>query len=263
MMRDSFSLMSGWNFIWRGPHLSRMTLSLLEEVSPGSILLDSGSSLQVMTIRTHHGTSTESRNFFSVRLVPLATSFLTRISNALRVFRSVVSGSSIRRTGQHVTSPLNLPPWISASLPSAEPRVNSSSRSAHANPSRRRRTQAVPRMLSALYRRGAYVERTRREGNDADEYYLDLASSAGEKIRQRLEELRAELTPEDSRLSRSALEACTEAAFPLAGLLDRRSLPVEWQHVRRQIWVTCRDLTTISAEEMGNLTGAFSSPQVR
>jgi len=124
-------------------------------------------------------------------------------------------------------------------------------------------TEAVRQVLSALYRRGTCVERTRREGEDGDEYYLDLASSAGEKIRQRLSELLAELTPEDSRLSRSALEACTEAAFPLAGLLDRRSLPVEWQHVRRQVSMACRDLTAVSAEELRNLAGALASSQAR
>ena len=131
------------------------------------------------------------------------------------------------------------------------------------DPSLWQRAETLRELLAALYRRGAQVERARREGEDADEYYLDLSSTANERIRQRLRELLAELTPADSRVPRSALEACTEAAFPLAGLLDARALPVEWRNARRHVSVACRDLTGLSQEELCNLAGTLASPQTR
>lgn len=125
------------------------------------------------------------------------------------------------------------------------------------------RAESVREVLAALYRRGARVERVRREGEDEDLYFLDLASTAGERIRQRLSELLAELGAGDARVPRAALEACTEGAFPLAGLLETRSLPVEWQQVRRQVTVGCRDLTGLSAEELRNLAGALRAPRMK
>ena len=131
------------------------------------------------------------------------------------------------------------------------------------DPSLWQRVETLRELLAALYRRGAQVERARREGEDADEFYLDLTSSANERIRQRLRELLAELTPGDSRVPRSALEACTEAAFPLAGLLDARSLPVEWRNARRHVSVACRDLSALSPDEVRNLAGTLAAPQTR
>lgn len=117
----------------------------------------------------------------------------------------------------------------------------------------------VEELLAALHRRGAYVERARRDG--ADEYFLALTSDASERIRQRLNELVADLALEDSRVARAALEACGEQTFPLAGLAERRSLSVEWWHARRFVMACCRDLTGLGAAELRNLAGALASPQ--
>lgn len=124
-----------------------------------------------------------------------------------------------------------------------------------------RNTEMLEVLLGALYRRGAYVERARREGEGADEYYLDVTSEASERIRQRMNELVRELTPGGSRVARAALEACRADTFPLAGLMEPRSLPVEWHHARRQVMVVSRDLSGLAAGELQNLAGSLEAPE--
>jgi len=123
--------------------------------------------------------------------------------------------------------------------------------------------ELLPELLHALHRRGAYVERTRREGEAADEFYLDISSDASERIRQRLTELLAELKPDDSRVARAALEACREPAFPLAALAEPRTLGVIWAHARRYVGLVCRDLSRIGPAELQNLAGDLESPNIR
>jgi len=117
--------------------------------------------------------------------------------------------------------------------------------------------------LGALYRHGVYVERNRREGEGADEYYIDVSSDASERIRQRLNELVREMLPEDSRVMRAALDACREDDFPLAGLAETRSISVEWWHARRAVNTVCRDLADLSAAELQNLAGTLESSATR
>ncbi len=117
--------------------------------------------------------------------------------------------------------------------------------------------------LGALYRHGVYVERNRREGEGADEYYIDVSSDASERIRQRLNELVREMLPEDSRVMRAALDACREDDFPLAGLAETRSISVEWWHARRAVNTVCRDLADLSAAELQSLAGTLESSATR
>ena len=84
-----------------------------------------------------------------------------------------------------------------------------------------------------------------------------------ERLRQRLSELLAELTPGDTRVARAALEACTEPAFPLAALQEARALPVEWHNVRRLVLVSGRDLTGMKAGDLADLLGGLASPEMR
>jgi len=123
--------------------------------------------------------------------------------------------------------------------------------------------EALTGLLGALYRHGLYVERSRREGADADEYYVDVSSDASERIRQRLNELVKEMAPGDSRVSRAALEVCREDQLPLAGLMEPRSISVEWCHARRTVSIVCRDLTELSGGELQNLVGSLESPLTR
>jgi len=125
------------------------------------------------------------------------------------------------------------------------------------------RGEGLREVLGALYRYGLYVERARGEGEDDDAYYVDVSTDASERIRQRLNELVAEMTPGDSRVERAALEACREEGFPLAGLLETRSLGVEWWHARRFVNAACRDLSEITAGELRNLAGALAAPGCR
>jgi len=118
-------------------------------------------------------------------------------------------------------------------------------------------------ILMALYRRGAYVERTRGAGEEADAYYVDVSSDASERIRQRLNEIVAELGAEDSRIPRAAMEACRDSAFPLAGLAEPRRVPVDWEHAQRYVSVVWRDLSDARPMELQNLVGAFESPTVK
>lgn len=123
--------------------------------------------------------------------------------------------------------------------------------------------EVLGELLLALYRRGAYVERVRREGEEADEYYMDVASGISEKIRRRLSELVGELTPGDSRVTRAALEACREAAFPIAQVAQPQSLGVMWLNARRYATVAFRELGEIPDAELQNLAGRLESPQTR
>ncbi len=118
-------------------------------------------------------------------------------------------------------------------------------------------------LLHALHRRGAYVERARRDVEEGDEYFVDISSDASERIRQRLAELVAELAPGDSRVARGALEACREPAFPLAALAEPRTLGVMWFHARRFVSVVCRDLSQIGEGELQNLAGELEAVHVR
>lgn len=115
--------------------------------------------------------------------------------------------------------------------------------------------------LQALYLRGGYVERVRRE--DGDEHFVDVSSGAAEQIRQRLGELTAELLPEDSRVLRSALEACRAAAFPIAALAEPRSLAIRWQNARRLVHAVCADLREINTAELANQVAALAAPLSR
>jgi hypothetical protein len=115
-------------------------------------------------------------------------------------------------------------------------------------------------MLLALYRRGAYVERIRREGDEADEYYADVASDSGERLRQRVSEIVGDLSPADSRVVHAALGACRDAAFPIAGAVDPHTIGVMWLNGRRQVTMICRDLCDLSQTEVQNLVGSLESP---
>ncbi|UCC68401.1 MAG: hypothetical protein JSV79_00230 [Armatimonadota bacterium] len=118
-------------------------------------------------------------------------------------------------------------------------------------------------LLQALHRRGAYVERARGEAEEGDEYYVDVSSDASERIRRRLTELTAELTPDDSRVARAALEACRDSAFPLAALAEPRTIGVIWLHGRRYVSAVCRDPSTITRAEVQNLAGELEASHVR
>ena len=122
---------------------------------------------------------------------------------------------------------------------------------------------ALEAMLRSLYRRGAGLERVRREGEEGDEYYLDVASETSTRIRQRLNELTAEMSLGDARVLRAALEACGDPCFPLAGLVEQRTLGVDWQQARRYLLAACRDLTAASAAELQNTAGALQGPQTK
>ncbi len=126
-----------------------------------------------------------------------------------------------------------------------------------------RRREALGEMLSALYQRGAYVERVRGQDEEDHQYYVDVSSDASERIRQRLNELVKELAAGDSRVSRAALEACREDLFPLAGLAEPRRLSVEWWQARRHVTAVCRDLSQLSAAELQNLVGSLEAPTTK
>ncbi len=118
-------------------------------------------------------------------------------------------------------------------------------------------------LLLALYRRGTYVERVRCEGEEADEFYVDVASDAAERLRQRLREIAGGLAPGDSRVVRSALEACRDAAFPIAGAVEPHTLAVMWLNGRRYVTMVCRDLCDLQPAEVQNLAGSLGSAHTR
>ncbi len=120
---------------------------------------------------------------------------------------------------------------------------------------------ALRSVLQALYLRGGYVERVR--GEDGDEYFLDVSSGVAEQIRRRLGELTAELLPEDSRVLRAALEACRDAAFPIAALTEPRNLAVRWMNSRRLVHSVCADLRELDGAELTNQVAALASPMSR
>jgi len=112
-------------------------------------------------------------------------------------------------------------------------------------------------LLQALYLRSGYVERVRRE--DGDEYFVDVSSSAAERIRQRLGELTAELAPSDSRVLRAALATCREPSFPIAALAEPASLGIRWLNTRRLVHATCAGLRELDASELANQAAALAS----
>ncbi|HUU55634.1 MAG TPA: hypothetical protein VMY87_12010, partial [Armatimonadota bacterium] len=115
-------------------------------------------------------------------------------------------------------------------------------------------------ILQALYQRGAYVERVRREDEGGDRFYVDTSSDAPERIRQRLSELVAELEPEDSRVLRAALGACREPTFPIAAVAEATTLAVQWLKARRFASAACRDLREVGPDELLNRAGSLGSP---
>ncbi len=125
------------------------------------------------------------------------------------------------------------------------------------------RPGALEDLLRTLYRRGEYVERVRSEGDQADAYFLDISSGVPERIRRRLAELLAGLTLADGRVARAALEACQDPGFPLAALPEPRSLAVPWLNGRRFVNIVCRDITELSAADLGNLAAALASPTTK
>jgi hypothetical protein len=116
-------------------------------------------------------------------------------------------------------------------------------------------------ILSALYHRGAYVERIRSDGGDV--YYTEASSDTSERLRARLGELTAELSIEDDRVLRAALEACRATAFPIAALAEPHGLSVEWLNGMRLVSAVCRDLRGITAAEIINRAGTLASPATR
>ncbi len=124
-----------------------------------------------------------------------------------------------------------------------------------------RQPEKLTDILSALYHRGAYVERIRGDGGDV--YYTEASSDTSERVRARLGELTAALNLEDERVLRSALEACRESAFPIAAIAESRSLSVEWLNGLRSIGAVCRDLRGITGTELLNRAAALASPATR
>ncbi len=114
-------------------------------------------------------------------------------------------------------------------------------------------------LLQALYQRGSYVERLRREPEEGDEYFIDVASDSTERLRQRLGELLAQLGLEEARVTRAALEAGREAAFPIAALAEEKKLSVYWLNARRFVVAVCCDLRGISDADLSNHVGRLAS----
>jgi hypothetical protein len=117
--------------------------------------------------------------------------------------------------------------------------------------------------LTAIHQRGAYVERSRGDAVAGDTFFVDVSSDASARMRERLNELVAELSYEDSRLLRTALEAGRDASFPLAALAEPRRLEVMWLKARRYVEAVCCDLRQVEATELSNRIGALAGPATR
>jgi len=126
-----------------------------------------------------------------------------------------------------------------------------------------REPEAVEEALGALYRWGAYVERSWSERDQAHAYFVDVSSDASERIRQRINELVGEFRDADPRVARAALAACHEPGFPLAGLEEPRGFAVDWWNARRLVSAVCRDVEGLTSSEVGNLLGLLASPETR
>jgi hypothetical protein len=126
-----------------------------------------------------------------------------------------------------------------------------------------RNPEALRDTLKAIYQRGAYVERSRGEATDGDTFYVDVSSDASAQMRERLNELVAELVLGDSRVLRAALEACRDPSFPLAALAQPRRLPVMWLKARRYVEGVCCDLRGIEGSELSNRVGMLAASVTR
>ena len=116
-------------------------------------------------------------------------------------------------------------------------------------------------LLQAFYLRGGYVERTSRE--DGDEYFVEVSSSAAERLRERLGELTAELGAGDSRVLRAALAACREPGFPIASLAEPGTVAIRWLNSRRLVHASCADLCELDVGELANQVAALDQPLSR
>ncbi|MFB3882460.1 MAG: DUF6079 family protein [Armatimonadota bacterium] len=116
-------------------------------------------------------------------------------------------------------------------------------------------------LLNVLYLRTGYIERVR--GEDGDEYFVDVSSSAAEQIRRRLGELTAELEVSDSRVLRAALAACREPGFPIASLAEPASIGVKWLNIRRIVHAAVTDLREPSPSELEERIASLASPLSR
>ncbi len=118
-------------------------------------------------------------------------------------------------------------------------------------------------VLAALYRWGAGVERTWSEITRSHTYHVDVSSDVPARLRRRINELARELRAHESWVARGAAAACSQPALPLAGLMDPRTVGVDWWNARRPVSLVCCDVAGLSPSAIRNLAGALASPDTR
>lgn len=118
-------------------------------------------------------------------------------------------------------------------------------------------------VLSALYRWGSGVERTWSEVGRAHTYHVDVSSDAPARIRRRINELTREMRAHDSWVARGGADACRQPSLPLAGLMEPRTVGVDWCNARRMVSLVCCDVGELASSAIANLLGAFASPDTR
>lgn len=124
-----------------------------------------------------------------------------------------------------------------------------------ASPDREARVAAL---LERMRSEGAYVAVRRHEGPGRDVYLVDLEHDVNETIRRRARSLEATLVSGDARLTAVAVDAAGETSFPLATVVHPRSAEVSWRNTRRHVYLALRDLSTLSAAELGNQAGLLA-----
>lgn len=120
--------------------------------------------------------------------------------------------------------------------------------------------EQVERALEAMRLAGSYVDVRRGLADSPPVYVVDVRTSISEALRRRVMAAKAAFGPDDRRLWQHVISACDETAFPLAQLVESRTLEVEWQNTFRCICAHLADLTELPPAAVSDYVADLGDP---
>lgn len=119
--------------------------------------------------------------------------------------------------------------------------------------------QAV-RALEAMRLAGSFVDIRRGAPDSPPIYYVDIRASVSETVRRRVAAAKGSFAADDPRLWRHAIGACEDPGFPLAQLVESRTLEVQWHNTFRCVSAQLLDLGTIGASALAEYVADLGDP---
>ena len=115
-------------------------------------------------------------------------------------------------------------------------------------------------VLEAMRLAGTFVDKRRRGPDGPPVYVVDVQTSVTEAVRRRIAAKKTAVNLEDPGAWLRVLSACDEAAFPLAQLVEARTLEVQWQNSFRCVSAHIANAQDLSLSAVSGYVSDLGDP---